>query len=94
MSNVIDFLERMGASSALRTANPDQLAKELTAASVDAELAAAILAGDDASLRARLAPGKFYSIQLDETEESEAPEEPNQEPEDGEASIRFALHGA
>ena len=91
MSNVIDFLERMGASSALRTANPDQLAKELTATSVDAELAAAILAGDDTSLRARLAPGKFYGIQLDETEESEAPE---QEPEDDDASVRFAQHRA
>jgi len=91
MSNVIDFLERMGASAALRAAGTDELATELTAASVDADLAAAILAADEASLRARLAPGKFYGIQLDETEESE---EPEQEPEDGETSIRFAQRRA
>ena len=89
MSNVIDFLERMGADATLRAAGTDALARELAASAVDASLAAAILAGDDAALRDRLAPGTYYAIQLEELPAKE--EQPDDEEE---SSVRFAKHRA
>lgn len=88
MSNIIDFLARMGASATLRTSGRADLANELTASDVEPTLAAAILAGDDVTLRDRLAPGKFFGIQLDQEE----PEE--QEDGDEESSVRFAQRRA
>ncbi|WP_448099063.1 hypothetical protein [Luteibacter yeojuensis] len=77
MSDVIDFLERMGGDATLRAAGTAELARELDEAAVDGALAAAILAGDEKALRDRVAPGTFNSIQLGDTpqseEESEAP---------------------
>ena len=91
MSNVIDFLERMGADAALRVAGSEGLAHELAASAVDADLAAAILAGDDAVLRDRLAPGKFYGIQLDREKD---PEQEEEREDDEESSVRFAQRRA
>lgn len=88
MSNIIDFLARMGASATLRASDKADLANALTASDVEPTLAAAILAGDDATLRDRLAPGKFFGIQLDQEE----PEE--QEDGDEESSVRFAQRRA
>lgn len=80
MSNVIDFLARMGAEAGLRDADTEVLARELADANVDGELATAILAADEDALREQVAPGTFYSIQLDrETEEPEEEEEQEQE---------------
>jgi len=89
MSNVIDFLERMGADATLRAAGTDALAHELAASAVDAALAAAILAGDDTLLRDRLAPGKFYGIQLDREKDEEQERE-----DDEETSVRLAQRRA
>lgn len=87
MSNVIDFLARMGSDASLRDAGSTELAAELAAADVDGELAGVILAGDDHALRASVAPGTFYGIQLDREKE----EDPEQEKKDDEASsIRHA----
>ncbi|HEY4293157.1 hypothetical protein [Luteibacter sp.] len=90
MSNVIDFLERMGADATLRAAGTEALAHELIASAVDAGLAAAILAGDDAVLRDRLAPGKFYGIQLDREKDPEEEREDDAE----ESSVRFTQRQA
>lgn len=88
MSNVIDFLARMGGDAALRDAGSVELAAELAAAGVEGELAGAILAGNDHGLRASVAPGVFYGIQLDRERE----EDPEQEKKDDEeTSIRHAL---
>lgn len=86
MSNVIEFLARMGAEADLRDAGKEALARELAEANVDGELAAAILAADEDALRERVAPGTFYSIQLDrenddpdQEEREEAPDSEDQE---------------
>ncbi|SEM45529.1 hypothetical protein SAMN02800694_1143 [Luteibacter sp. UNCMF331Sha3.1] len=89
MSNVIDFLERMGASAGLRTAGADGLARELTAAAVDDGLAQAILAGDALALREQIAPGVFYAIQMDDT-----PPDEHEEQDDEETSVHMRLHRA
>jgi len=83
MSNIIDFLAHMGASATLRTSGTADLASVLAASDVEPALAAAILAGDEATLRDRLAPGKFFGIQLDEVPEEE-------DEDDEESSVRFA----
>jgi len=89
MSNVIDFLERMGASVGLRTAGTEGLARELTAAAVDEGLAQAILAGDASVLREQIAPGVFYAIQMEDT-----PPEENEEQDDEETSVHMRRHRA
>lgn len=87
MSNVIDFLARMGGDASLRDAASVELAAELAAAGVEGELAGAILAGNDQALRASVAPGTFYGIQLDREKE----EDPEKEKKDDEqTSIRHA----
>lgn len=88
MSNVIDFLARMGGDATLRDAGSADLALELAAAGVDGELAGAILAGDDRTVRASVAPGTFYAIQLDREKEQQDPEK--EEKDDEETSIRHA----
>lgn len=50
MSNVIDFLERMGQDADLRHATGDQIAQTLSNANVSAELRAAIVDGDRAKI--------------------------------------------
>jgi hypothetical protein len=92
MSNVIDFLERMGADAALRAAGADELTRELTASGVEGDLAAAILAGDEDTLRARLAPGTFYGIQLDREKEDPDPEQERKD--DEETTVRLAQYQA
>ena len=89
MSNVIDFLERMGANACLRTAGTDGLARELTAAAVDESLAQAILAGDASALREQIAPRVFYAIQMEDT-----PPEENEEQDDEETSVHMRRHRA
>ncbi|HXP01089.1 MAG TPA: hypothetical protein VN813_11320 [Luteibacter sp.] len=87
MSNVIDFLARMGGDASLRAAGSTELALELAAAGVDGDMARAILAGDDQALRGEVAPGVFYAIQLDRENEDE---DPVQEDDDEVSSIRRA----
>lgn len=89
MSNVIDFLERMGASAGLRAAGTEGLARELTAAAVDENLARSIVAGDASALREQIAPGVFYAIQMEDT-----PPEEHEEQDDEEASVHMRRHSA
>lgn len=89
MSNVIDFLARMGGDASLRDAATHELALQLAAAGVEGDLAGAILAGDDQALRSRVAPGTFYAIQLDREKEQEDPQK--EEKDDEQTSVRRAL---
>ncbi|MBB6243959.1 hypothetical protein [Rhodanobacter sp. MP1X3] len=54
MSNVIDFLERMGQDAHLRHASQDEVERALTGAQIDPELQAAILAKDQRQIEALL----------------------------------------
>jgi hypothetical protein len=79
MSNVIDFLERMGRDARLRDASQEELELVLASARVDPELKAAILAKDQSRLELLLGsvnvccmvnPGKEDEDEDDDSEES------------------------
>lgn len=89
MSNVIDFLERMGADASLRTATPDHLARELAEAAVEDDAAQAIVSGDALALRHSIAPGVFYAILMEDE-----PEEQQDQEDDEEASVHLRRHTA
>ncbi|SFW75348.1 hypothetical protein [Luteibacter sp. UNCMF366Tsu5.1] len=94
MSNVIDFLARMGAEADLRDAGTEALARELAEANVDGELAAAILAADGDTLRERVAPGTYYSIQLDREKEDPEQDEKEEAPDNDGAEKSALAHSA
>jgi hypothetical protein len=54
MSNVIDFLERLGQDAQLRHATSTEVEQALTHAQIDPALRAAVLSGDQRALEARL----------------------------------------
>lgn len=84
MSNIIDFLARMGSDSRLRHAESAQLARELDQAQIDAELRAAILAGDQQRLEAVLGARTNVICGLSPAEQDDAPE-----PADDDEEIRL-----
>lgn len=89
MTDVIDFLERVGQDAQLRHASLDEVELALTSAEVVPELRGAILAKDQAQLEALLGrspqcsvffPSKEDEEQEDESEESE--ETPSRKPDE------------
>ena len=84
MSNVIDFLNRIGSDSSLRHAESAQLARELAQAQIAPELQAAILAGDQQRLEAVLGARTNVICGLSPAEQDDAPE-----PADDDEEIRL-----
>jgi hypothetical protein len=87
MSNVIDFLERMGKDAQLRRASPDEVALALTEADVETPLCSAIVARDTPALQALLKQGVFFATQMPSREDEESEpldEEEENQPEDDE----------
>lgn len=86
MSNVIEFLERMGADAELRHASKEDLAQALTDASVDEAVGAAIIARSTTDIYALLDQQRpMFHVQKepgreDEDEEDEDDEEGEDEP--------------
>jgi hypothetical protein len=89
MTDVVDFLERMGQDAQLRHASQDDLELALTSAEIVPELRGAILAKDQAQLEALLGrvpqcsvffPSKEDEEQDDESEETE--ETPSRKPDE------------
>lgn len=89
MSDVIDFLERMGQDAQLRHGSQDEVELALTSAEIAPELQAAILAKDQAHLETLLGqsplcvvlwPGEEEGEEEDETEEAPS-REPGESPE-------------
>jgi hypothetical protein len=79
MSNVIDFLERLGQDAQLRDASQEELELVLACARIDSELQAAILAKDQERLEVLLGsinvccmvnPGKEDDDEEDDAEEN------------------------
>lgn len=79
MSNVIDFLERLGQDAHLRDASQEDLELALASARIDPELQAAILAKDQEQLEVLLGsvnvccmvnPGKEDDDEEDDAEEN------------------------
>ncbi len=84
MSNVIDFLERLGRDADLQQASGDIWEEALRSAGIDPALRAAILGNDRQALEALVgAPGVVCCIvyKEDEEEEEEQEDEPEEEEE-------------
>ena len=85
MSNIIDFLERMGRDSQLRHASQNEVELALVSEKIDLELQAAILAKNPSQLGALLGQGVFCCMQEpgkedeDEDEDDDAEESPTRE---------------
>lgn len=86
MSNVIEFLEKMGREAQLRHASAAELATALNQQAVDPELHAAILAGDQRRLEAVLGARTNVICGMAPAEE----EAPSKDKEKEEEEIRFA----
>jgi hypothetical protein len=95
MSNVIDFLERMGRDGQMRHASTEDMAGALDAVQIDPQLAAAILTRDSALVASLLGDSKIYCALIpgkqDEDEEGEGDDEaPSRE--DAEIPVQDSLH--
>ena len=79
MSNVIDFLERLGTDAKLRNASDVELEQALVSAQIDPEVRAAILAGDQQRLESLLGATTnvccvvYAPMREDDDEQSEEP---------------------
>jgi hypothetical protein len=78
MSDVIDFLEKLGQDSALRYASRIQLEGALESARLDPQLQAAVMAGDREAIEAILGDGSnvccMIFAPLEEEQEQPQPE--------------------
>lgn len=96
MSDVIEFLEKMGRHAQLRHASPEDMELALEDAQIDAPLSSAILARDMSDLYDLLKLQPMFATQMEPGEEEDAPskeEEPGREEEDAPSqkiSSRFA----
>ena len=85
MSNVIDFLERLGQDAELRYASSDLLAEALQSAGIDPGLRAAILGNDRLKLEALVGaePNVCCAVHREDEEEEEE-EDDDEDDEDDE----------
>jgi hypothetical protein len=93
MSNVIDFLERMGRDAQLRHASSRDVELALACAQIDPELQATILAKDQSKLEVLLGQATLCCMQFpakEEEEDEDGEESPSRDHED--ASLRSAIH--
>ncbi len=85
MTDVIDFLERMGQDAQLRHASQDEVELVLTSAEIAPELRAAVLAKDQGQLETLLGQGSFCCVMVpgqedeDEDEDDDTEESPSRE---------------
>nr|WP_199047402.1 hypothetical protein [Dyella sp. ASV24] len=84
MSNIIEFLEKLGADAHLRQASRDELSIALADARVEASASEAILARNVEDLYALLDKAPLFCVQTIPRKEGEEEEE-KEEDEDGEA---------
>lgn len=92
MSNVIDFLERLGQDAQLHDATGDEIEAALLNAGIEPRLRTAILEGDQRALEALLGADTnvccvVYKEDEEEEEEHEDEEEEEEEGEDDEKSM-------
>lgn len=98
MSDVIDFLERMGQDAQMRDAPRVEVELAIASAGLDPELQAAILANDRNKLEALLGQHNVCSVMIPGTEEEEEDEGEDEEEspsrEGGEVAGRSILQSA
>ena len=88
MSDIIEFLERMGEDARLRDAPDAELELALAEARLEPAHGAAVLAGDAARLHALLGLGTLMAVQLPAEEEEEEQPDEGDEPPPAEESLR------
>jgi hypothetical protein len=81
MSNVLDFLERVGQEPQLRYATRSQLLEAMARAEMDADLQSVILAGDGRALEALLGINASSCCLIHAPDDDEP--EPEEAPDDG-----------
>ena len=82
MTEIIDFLEKLGQDSQLRHAGCGEIRAALSAAQIDKVATAAILAGDERALAAHLAaPSEVCCLIFVPRREDEEPEKDDEAPE-------------
>ena len=86
MSNLIDFLERLGEDAELRHASKDVLEEALRGAGIDPALRATILGVDQRKLEALISaePNVCCAVHKEDEEEEEEPGEGEEEEEEEE----------
>lgn len=96
MSNVIDFLERLGTDAKLRNASDAELEQALVNAQIDPEVRAAILMRDQQRLESLLGASSnvccmiFTPAREDDDESEEGEEKKDEdEPADDEKALRL-----
>ena len=105
MSNVIDFLERMGQDALLRHATGADLESALTAADIDPVVRAALLAEDSSRLEALLGataniccmihpPGEGGDDEEEDEDDDDFDDDDDEEEDDATKSQRLIAHGA
>ncbi|MBT2116523.1 hypothetical protein KK141_13400 [Dyella sp. LX-66] len=90
MSDIIEFLERMGEDARLRDAPAAELELALAGARLEPAHQAVLLARDSAGLQALLGLGALMAVQLPAEEEEEEQEDEGEgdEPSPAEDSLR------
>lgn len=88
MSDIIQFLERMGADARWRHASGETLLLALDEAELDSEHRAAVIVGDVSALQALLGCLPFMAVQLPDHEEDEEEQEDESEEAPASDSLR------
>jgi hypothetical protein len=93
VSNVIDFLERLGQDAQLRDATGEEIEAALLNAGIEPRLRAAILEGNQAALEALLGADTNVCcvIYKEDEEEEEEKEDEGEEEEEGEDDDKAML---
>lgn len=94
MSNVMDFLERMGQDAQLRHASSNYLQATLAESQIDSELQTAILSKDQPQLEALLGQGNFCCVQCPSREDEDDDTEETPSEESDEISSRTSFRRA
>jgi len=96
VSNVIDFLERLGQDAQLRDATGEEIEAALLNAGIEPGLRAAILEGDQRALEALLGADTNVCcvVYKEDEEEEEEHEDEEEEEEEGEDDEKSLLDGA
>ena len=91
MSNIIDFLEKMGQDARLRHASQSELELMLKGEQIDPEVGAAIFAKNQARLDALLGQGNVCCAQFPgkEDEDEDTEESPSRDGEDSASRSLF-----
>lgn len=84
MSSVVDFLERMGSEAQWRNASPDEIEQALAEATIEAPMAAAILAQSTSDVQALLGQTTFIGMLIPGPSPEEVPDQPEPEKKEDE----------